>query len=380
MESLVAQAQYNLQNYDEAQALYEDILGRDPFRLEGIEVFSNILFVKEDFTALSQLAHRAAKTDRFRPESCCVMGNYYSLRGQHDKAVDYFERALKLDPSCLAAWTLMGHEHMELKNTNLAVEAYRRAVDLNPKDFRAWYGLGQAYELLKMPFYAVYYYKRAASLRPEDARMWNALGQCYASDQVEQVDLALRCFRKAIENNDPDGIAAHMLARLYCEPGPRKDLDAAEKFYLYNLQKLDQSGQPLGADSIEALLFLAGRYRDTNRLAEAQACCERLLDSGGPAKEKAKAIVRELHTIAAQLQQEKYTEPSLEAVEEEMEEAGGGGMTTGEGELEISAVMQQLRVSRHQAMMILEQHGGSAIAAISYNLHLLDHPHSSDHL
>ena len=79
-----------------------------------------------------------------------------------------------------------------------------------------------------MPFYAVYYYKRAASLRPEDARMWNALGQCYACDQVDQVDLAIRCFRKAIENNDPDGIAAHMLARLYAEPGPRNDLDAGE--------------------------------------------------------------------------------------------------------------------------------------------------------
>ena len=271
----------------------------------------------------------------------------------------------------------MGHEHMELKNTNAAVEAYRRAVDLNPNDFRAWYGLGQAYELLKMPFYAVYYYKRAASLRPDDARMWNALGQCYANDQVEMVDLAIRCFRKAIENNDPDGIAAHMLARLYCDPGPGKDLDAAEKLYLYNVQRLDQLGQPLGADSVEALLFLAARYRDTYRLEEAQACCERLLDCGGPAKEKAKGIVRDLQAIAAQQREGMRQE---EAAEQSMDQdmidsglnSGGLDLHTVEGEVAASAIMQQLRIGRHQALMLLEQHG-NALDAISYNLHLLEH-------
>ena len=28
----------------------------------------------------------------------CVLGNYYSLRSQHEKAVVYFQRALKLNP------------------------------------------------------------------------------------------------------------------------------------------------------------------------------------------------------------------------------------------------------------------------------------------
>jgi hypothetical protein len=148
---------------------------------------------------------------------------------------------------------------------------------------------------------------------------------------------------------------------------------AAEKYYLYNVQRLDQSGQPLGADSVEALLFLAGRFRDTYRLAESQACCERLLDSGGPAKEKAKAIVRDLHALAAQQRQQMQegNVESLGTVEEEMADVG---IARGkEEEVQIAAVMQQLRVGRHQAMLLLEQHSGSAIAAISYNLHLLDH-------
>ena len=61
---------------------------------------------------------------------CLVVfsGNYYSVRGQHEKAALYFKRALKLNPSYLAAWTLLGHEYMELKNTPAAIQSYRHAI------------------------------------------------------------------------------------------------------------------------------------------------------------------------------------------------------------------------------------------------------------
>ena len=65
---------------------------------------------------------------RYRTETCCVIGNYYSLRSQHEKAVTYFQRALKLNPNYLSAWTLIGHEFIELKNTNAAIQCYRHAI------------------------------------------------------------------------------------------------------------------------------------------------------------------------------------------------------------------------------------------------------------
>jgi anaphase-promoting complex subunit 8 len=127
---------------------------------------------------LSFLAHLCSTIDKFRPESCVVIGNYYSLLSSHEKAVQYFRRALTLDRSCLSAWTLMGHEYVELKNTHAAIESYRRAVDVNRRDYRAWYGLGQTYEVLEMHAYALWYYKRAAGLRPWDGKMWMAVGSC----------------------------------------------------------------------------------------------------------------------------------------------------------------------------------------------------------
>ena len=56
------------------------------------------------------------------------LGNYYSLRGDHDKAVLYFKQALSLNPKYLPAWTLLGHEYVELKNTSAAILSYRKAT------------------------------------------------------------------------------------------------------------------------------------------------------------------------------------------------------------------------------------------------------------
>ena len=51
-----------------------------------MDTYSNILYVKEHFAALSHLAHRVSAADKYRPETCCIIGNYYSLKGQHEKA------------------------------------------------------------------------------------------------------------------------------------------------------------------------------------------------------------------------------------------------------------------------------------------------------
>lgn len=145
---------------------------------------------------LAFIAQLATATDKFRPETCCVVGNYYSLKSEHEKAVMYFRRALTLDRNFLSAWTLMGHEYIEMKNTHAAIESYRRAVDVNRKDYRAWYGLGQAYEVLDMAFYALFYYQRAAALRPYDPKMWQAVGSCYA--KMGRVDQSIKALKRAL--------------------------------------------------------------------------------------------------------------------------------------------------------------------------------------
>ena len=169
---------YHTKDFVSADSHFSNLLALHPHRLDSLDHYSNILYVMNLRPKLSFLAHLCSTIDKFRPESCVVIGNYYSLLSSHEKAVQYFRRALTLDRSCLSAWTLMGHEYVELKNTHAAIESYRRAVDVNRRDYRAWYGLGQTYEVLEMHAYALWYYKRAAGLRPWDGKMWMAVGSC----------------------------------------------------------------------------------------------------------------------------------------------------------------------------------------------------------
>lgn len=169
---------YHAKDLVAAEQRFSHLLSLHPHRLDSLDHYSNILYVMNLRPKLAFLAHLCSSVDKFRPESCVVVGNYYSLLSLHEKAVQYFRRALTLDRTCLSAWTLMGHEYVELKNTHAAIESYRRAVDVNRRDYRAWYGLGQTYEVLEMHAYALWYYKKAAGLRPWDGKMWMAVGSC----------------------------------------------------------------------------------------------------------------------------------------------------------------------------------------------------------
>lgn len=117
-----------LSDVEQALTIFRELQEIDPYRLDTLDTYSNLLFVKDLKREMAFLAHKAVEINKYRPETCTVIGNYYSIRAEHNKAVVYFQRALKLDPNYLSAWTLMGHEFMELKNTNAAIQSYRKAV------------------------------------------------------------------------------------------------------------------------------------------------------------------------------------------------------------------------------------------------------------
>ena len=283
---------YNVREFDVAQEHFEAVQLADPYRLEDLDAYSNILYVKGSRAQLSHLAHRSNKTDKYRPETCCIIGNYYSLKQEHEKAVVYFRRALKLDKNYLSAWTLMGHEYVELKNTPAAVEAYRRAVEINPRDYRAWYGLGQTYEILRLPFYSLYYYHKATQLRPYDARMWTAMGGCY--EELNRIQEAIDCYQRAGGKKEGDSLTLFKLAKLYVA---LDDRHAAAKHFMACLYKNDADEVEGGNQTIEALLFLANYHKDAGRLDQAEQCCSRLLDYTGHPREEARAIMREIRAM-----------------------------------------------------------------------------------
>ena len=119
---------HNARTFDEAEAVFDEIVQLDPFIVDSMDVYSNVLYCKKLVCKLSSLANRLSLTNKYRPETCMAIANYYSLKADHEKAIKYFERAFKLDNSYSPALTLMGHEYLELSNGTAAIEVYRKAI------------------------------------------------------------------------------------------------------------------------------------------------------------------------------------------------------------------------------------------------------------
>lgn len=314
LQSQLAMAYYDVRDYDSAHEHFLALSEREPYRLDHMDAFSNVLYVKDQKVALSHLAHRSVTVDKYRPETCIIVGNYYSSKGRHEKAVQYFQRALKLNRNYLSAWTLLGHEYIEMKNTAAAIEAYRRAVDISDREYRAWYGLGQTYEIMNMLLHALFYFRKAAALHPHDARMWCAIGGCLLG--LDRRGDAEKSYERAVSLGDGEGIATRKLAELYREDG---DEEKAAKCYLRHLELRYHSqlpGQFTGASAdtspaafetvvsnvrvdepeAEALLYLAYYYRDNLEYDAAILCATRLEDYPGPEKEQGKGLLRDVRS------------------------------------------------------------------------------------
>lgn len=64
---------------DSSLSLFRELLQNDPYRLENWDVYSHLLYLKEKRMELANLAQRAVAIDKYRVETCCVIGMYLYL-------------------------------------------------------------------------------------------------------------------------------------------------------------------------------------------------------------------------------------------------------------------------------------------------------------
>lgn len=280
---------YNNLEYHMAEELFDDILAKDPMRLDDMDTYSNILYVMEKKSKLSYLAHYSNEIDPIRPETLCIIANYYSVKFDHEKAITYYKRALELNDQLLSAWTLMGHEFVELKNSHAAIESYRRAVDTNNKDFRAWYGLGQAYEVMDMHLYSLYYYQRACSLKPLDKRMWQAIGNC--CEKLKSNNEAVKAYKKALSVTPNGGYDSSIMFKLGSLYDRLNDNFNANQYMVKIIEMEPHEG--ISNESIAARLWLAKNSLKMNRYQMAYEYAIELTQGTSQEIEEARAIARE---------------------------------------------------------------------------------------
>ena len=173
---MLGRAHAEMVEYGEAERAFARARAVDPHRLEGMEVYSTVLWHLKRETRLSHLAQETAALDRLAPQTWCVLGNCFSLQKEHETALRYFQRALQLDPRCAYAHTLCGHEYFANEDFEKAAAAYRSAIRLDSRHYNAWYGLGTVYYRQEKYELSEYHFRHALSINSRSSVLFCYLG------------------------------------------------------------------------------------------------------------------------------------------------------------------------------------------------------------
>ena len=188
---------HDQREFKESATIFAASRNRDKFSIAGMDVYSNCLYVNEQLSDLSDLAHFWISTNPNACETNVIAGNYFSLKSDHEKASLFFKRATVIDPKNTNAWLLLGHELIELRNPSAALAAYKSAIESDSNDPRCWYSIGQLFELINQHAFAVYYHNKALEIDATDSRILRALSSCY--EKLGRSDEASKCDKKVSE-------------------------------------------------------------------------------------------------------------------------------------------------------------------------------------
>ncbi|KAF2019835.1 TPR-like protein [Aaosphaeria arxii CBS 175.79] len=213
----IGKAQYERCMYSEAEKVFQRVREKAPTSLDGMEVFSNVLWQLKKETDLAYLAHTLLEQDRLSPEAWCALGNSFSLQREHDQAIKCFSRATQLDPEFAYAFTLQGHEHLANEEFDKAMLAYRCAISADNRHYNGWYGLGQVFEKMGKYDVAEKHFRAAAQINPTNPFLAVRIGAVL--DRMRKTQPALMQYMAAIALDPRSTVARFRKAEIHLKLG-----------------------------------------------------------------------------------------------------------------------------------------------------------------
>ncbi|GAB2222023.1 hypothetical protein Droror1_Dr00013220 [Drosera rotundifolia] len=194
--SQVGIAYFELMDYLEADRAFSMARRASPYRLEGMDLYSTVLYHMKEDMRLSYLAQELVSTDRLAPQAWCAMGNCYSLQKDHDTALKNFMRATQLSTRFAYAHTLCAHEYAALEDFDNGIKSYQNALRIDSRHYNAWYGLGIIYLRQEKFEFSEHHFRMAFQINPRSSVILTYLGT--ALHALKRNDEALMMMEKAV--------------------------------------------------------------------------------------------------------------------------------------------------------------------------------------
>lgn len=134
-----------LKKYDEAQALYQDLLDKGVSKPEIYASMGEMYIAMNDtvkaITAISKGASMYPDDESLMIQEL----NLYLFSKQYDKALEKLQIAIQKEPKFTALYVQLANIYEMQKDTANARKAYNQAISIEPNNFDATYRLGAFY-------------------------------------------------------------------------------------------------------------------------------------------------------------------------------------------------------------------------------------------
>ncbi|NJD25847.1 MAG: tetratricopeptide repeat protein [Betaproteobacteria bacterium] len=192
-EALVLHQQGRL---DEADAIYQEVLQRDPDNFDAIQLRGTLAAQKGDYACALEYFQRVLAIKPDFAEVHCNRGNALKELKRFDEALASYDRAIAIKSGYADAHNNRGLALHELKRFDEALASYDRAIAIRPGYADACNNRGNALLEMKRPEDALASYDRAIAITPEYADAYNNRGN--ALKDMKRLDDALASYDRAI--------------------------------------------------------------------------------------------------------------------------------------------------------------------------------------
>lgn len=199
--SQIGRAYFEMVDYLEADNAFGLARLASPYSLEGMDMYSTVLYHLKEDMKLSYLAQELVSTDRLASQSWCAMGNCYSLQKDHETALKNFQRAVQLNPRFAYGHTLCGHEYVALEDFENGIKSYQSALRVDARHYNAWYGLGMIYLRQEKFEFSEHHFRMALRINPHSSVIMSYLGTALHAlkkneEALEVMELAIIADKK----------------------------------------------------------------------------------------------------------------------------------------------------------------------------------------
>lgn len=215
--SQVGKAYFELVDFLEADRAFSLARRASPYSLDGMDIYSTVLYHLKEDMKLSYLAQELISTDRLAPQSWCAMGNCYSLQKDHETALKNFQRAVQLNSRYAYARTLCGHEYVALEDYENGTRSYQSALRIDARHYNAWYGLGMVYLRQEKFEFAEHHFRMAFQINSHSSIIMCYLGT--ALHALSRSEEALEVMEKAILADKKNPLPMYQKANILMNMG-----------------------------------------------------------------------------------------------------------------------------------------------------------------